>query len=202
MNYDAAYRNACESFKTIDPFVAAGNTDTVYESTDLRSGKFFVRYFNTDFVVQYPNAAMRELRSGSEPPLLTKILILHYLIQAKGKQLIGEWVNFRQLPGGMMYQQAFRAQIIEPIIRVFGYNLDAFLAAGEQAGGERARLGDGSFLFRVFPRVPILVTLWLGDDELPPSADILFDAAIPYYLSIEDVDAIGRDLNARLSVRS
>ena len=130
--------------------------------------------------------------------MLVKVLILHYLVRANGKLPSGEWVNFRELPSGLMYQQAFRAQCVEPIARAYGKDLEGFLAAAAAIGGERARMGDASFLFRVFPRVIVACLLWLGDDELPPAADILFDAAVPHYLSIEDVDGVGRDLSARL----
>ncbi len=66
------------------------------------------------------------------------------------------------------------------------------------AGGERARLGDGSFYFRVLPRLPLMCVLWLGDEDVPPGANILFDAAAGAYLPGEDLAYVGIALTARL----
>ena len=43
------------------------------------------------------------------------------------------------------------------------------------------------FLFRAFPKVPILMILWWGDEVFPPGANILFDAAVARVLSAEDI---------------
>ena len=47
--------------------------------------------------------------------------------------------------------------------------------------------GDVGFLFRPFPKIPIRMILWQGDDEFPPEANILFDAGVAKILSAEDI---------------
>jgi len=46
---------------------------------------------------------------------------------------------------------------------------------------------DVGFEFKVFPKVPLQLILWEGDDEFPPEASILFDETIGEILSPEDV---------------
>lgn len=48
-------------------------------------------------------------------------------------------------------------------------------------------MGDASVLIWAFPRVPIGLVLWKGDEEFPPAGNILFDSSIPAYLPVEDI---------------
>jgi len=38
--------------------------------------------------------------------------------------------------------------------------------------------------------VPITFVLWRGDEEIPPSGNVLFDASIPSYLPVEDIAVV------------
>jgi hypothetical protein len=40
---------------------------------------------------------------------------------------------------------------------------------------------------KAFPRVPLTVVLWKGDEEFPAAASILFDSSITDYLPVEDI---------------
>ena len=37
------------------------------------------------------------------------------------------------------------------------------------------------------PRVPVVLSLWKGDDEFPPEGNVYFDASVSSYLSTEDI---------------
>jgi len=43
---------------------------------------------------------------------------------------------------------------------------------------------------KALPRVPLTVTLWLGDEELPPEGNIIFDSSITGYLPTEDITVL------------
>jgi hypothetical protein len=60
------------------------------------------------------------------------------------------------------------------------------------------RFGDASFSFRPLPRLALACVLWLGDDEVPGSAKVLFDAAAGHYLPTEDLAGDGGMLAGRL----
>jgi hypothetical protein len=66
-----------------------------------------------------------------------------------------------------------------------------YLMADKKAAGQLNAVpietGDAGFEFHVFPKVPMQMILWVGDDEFPPEANILFDQTIGELLSPEDV---------------
>ena len=39
----------------------------------------------------------------------------------------------------------------------------------------------------MLPLVPVTCVVWAGDEEIPPSATILFDDSITSYLPVEDI---------------
>ncbi len=67
------------------------------------------------------------------------------------------------------------------------------------AGGEALSLGDASFRFRVLPRLDIAVLVWVGDEEEPGEARVLFDANAGHYLPAEDLAGLGGQLAHRLA---
>jgi hypothetical protein len=70
---------------------------------------------------------------------------------------------------------------------------------GGRLDGEVVGYGDAAMRFPVLPRVPITAILWRGDDELPPSGQILFDAGITGYLPLEDIVVASEMLVGELS---
>jgi hypothetical protein len=80
----------------------------------------------------------------------------------------------------------FVKRAIEPLKNVFGQNLPGFTKAAPQLSGKAISHGDAAFEFHIFPKVPVQVIIWEGD-EFPPEANILFDKTISKILSPEDI---------------
>jgi len=60
-------------------------------------------------------------------------LLLHYLSNASGAPLSGEWITFRELPSGAVYTNAFQKRAIIPFVKAFGTQPTALTAvAGRQ----------------------------------------------------------------------
>ena len=68
------------------------------------------------------------------------------------------------------------------------------MASVAKLGGRKAGYGDVSVTINAFPRVPVTIALWRGDDEFPPRGSVIFDSNISDYLSAEDI----RDLCATI----
>jgi hypothetical protein len=64
---------------------------------------------------------------------------------------------------------------------------DAFGAVMERLGAEKVKAGDIGYQFEVFPGFFVQFLLWAGDDEFPPSSQILFSDNFPAAFHAEDL---------------
>ncbi len=119
----------------------------------------------------------------------TAVIILHYAAHVlKGKiQPDGEWVSFKELSGVEGYYEAFRKRAIEPIIRKYGKHPESLLTVLARLPAKKAQQGDVGIIVEVFADVPALITVWAGDDEFGPDANILFDRSITRIFCTEDI---------------
>jgi hypothetical protein len=122
-----------------------------------------------------------------EVPIQEQVLVLHYLQAPEAPRPSGSWVSYREIPGASFYNSAFIKRAIDPLKKVFGQDPEAFQRAADRMAGRPVEPGDVGFEFDVFPRVPLQIILYVGDDEFPAEANILFDPSIQRILSAEDI---------------
>jgi hypothetical protein len=127
-----------------------------------------------------------------------QILILHYLIGAGNAQLANRPATFRDFDGGAVYYTAFKARTIDPLVKVFGSNPELLKHVCEAMRAERVDTGSIGFRMEFFPKLPVTVVLWLGDEEVPTTANMLFDANAGKILPTEDLSVLGGALVGRL----
>jgi hypothetical protein len=135
---------------------------------------------------------------GADAPLIDKILILHYFTGAKGTPATGKLIAFKQLSGGASYFPTFSHRSITPLVKNFGKNPELLTKTAAKLEGHEADYGDVSVTVNAFPRVPITLVLWRGDDELAPNGNILFDGNISDYVATEDVTVLCETIVWRL----
>ena len=195
MCYELALDRALEDIQGIDPAVVAARTGAVCEEGRLR-----LAFFDRTFFVHYTVGRVEEAGASGSPPDWLSVLLLRYLLLSKGGDLAGEWIAYRQLPGGLLIGQKFVSMAINPLIAAFGQDGDYFAEAALSLGGEPIPgSGDAAFRFLALPRVPLGCILYLGEDEMPPSVNILFDASAPRYLPTEDLCLVGSYFTSALT---
>ncbi len=126
------------------------------------------------------------------------VLVLHYLINSKPITLRNKLISYRELPGGMVFYNAFRSIAINPIAQEFCEDLDRFETKASALEGRRVKLGEIAFEFKIFPRVPVTYVLWGGDEEIAASANILFDDSAQNQLHTEDLAEVGEVITHQL----
>ncbi len=176
------------------PFVAASKSGAGYDD-----GAFKLRFFNRNFLISYPDIEVKEVGAKATPPEFIQLLLLHYLATATGKEVADRWIGYRNLPGAYLFESKFRQGAIDPLISAFGKDIEGFRQAGLSLGGvPMTRTGDAAFRFLALPRIPMACILYLGDEEVPSSISILYDASAPYYLPTEDLFLVGNYLGTSL----
>lgn len=140
--------------------------------------------------LKYP-ALIAYDHKGTEQPVFIQSLLLYYFVTANGAALTGKWVTFADLPDGRMYAQAFQGYSGDQVAKSFGENLPGFHSACKMAGGQPGDLANPSYRFLGLPRIPLMVSYWLGDEEFPSTCKVLFDSSALNYLPIDGCAIIG-----------
>lgn len=182
---------ARERLKAVAPFDIARRAGVRYQPEGETSGRFELLCLNRPLRVTHPAGLVQSADAQRPPNHAFCLLTLHYLAHADGHPLAGRWVAFRELPDGLMYDRAFRARVEPPLERAFCSRPDRFASAARALGGRPLALGDAALTLDAFPRLPMAVILYRGDDELPGAASILFDGAAGHYLPTEDLAVLG-----------
>ncbi len=154
------------------------------------TGRIIVPFLADRYIVDV-GARKVFFESGPELyPFLT-VLILHYLVGVDERPLAGEWISFREFEGGDVYIAAFTNRTLIPLKNAFGERPELLVPAAQPLGAERLDFGDVGLSVPVFPKVPLAVIVWRGDDEFPPEANVLFDKTANSILDTEDLAICG-----------
>ncbi len=187
MGNEEALQRALEEMKGIVPYAVASKS-----GCDFDGGRFRVPFFNRVFLVSHPDIRVEEEGTGAKVPQYIDIILLHYLLQADGTPLADQWIAYRQLPGANLFERRFQQMAMIPLQRIFGNDLEGFSKAGEAIGGDpMSRTGDAAFKFMALPKVPIGCIYYEGEEGIPSSINVLFDASAPNYLPTEDLSLLG-----------
>jgi hypothetical protein len=119
------------------------------------------------------------------------LIVVHYLIGAMSIEPTGNLVSFRELQGGDVYWKAYEDRSINRLQDFFGERPEALHGAVRAMPHKKAPMGDVGYVLTALPKVPVTVAVWGSDDELPASANVLWDDTVKYYLHTEDVAVLG-----------
>jgi hypothetical protein len=183
---------------SVSPQTLAAHTGCVcHPAAAGTGGELQIHYYDTPVRVPLPELVAYG-PDGGTLPLPVQALLLFHLETSDGSPAAGRWVAFNELPCGRVYNQAFQSYSGDQLARRFGDRLDAFRQACEKAGGRTEPIADAAYAFQALPRLPLLATYWLGDDEFPSNAKILFDAGATDHLPIDVCAILGKMLVSRI----
>ncbi|HSB06428.1 MAG TPA: DUF3786 domain-containing protein [Thermodesulfobacteriota bacterium] len=195
-NYQQAFDLACVSIRERDLKERAEKAGAGYKK-EQDGERILVQFFSAPYTIHFPQI---EFHSPGKKTvsLVIRALLLHYLLKADGSPLTGEWVGYKDIPGGLLYAGVFARRVTEPLVKKFGKSAKLFSEIGVRLGGKSGGPGDASFNLFAFSRIPIQYVLWEGDDEFPPSVQLLFDSSVDHYLPLEDIVVLGQITTGRL----
>lgn len=155
----------------------------------LRDGKLVLPTFGRECII---DASCRTITmGGKEIKQLGSILVLHYLANANEVRPSGRTISYRQLPGGNVYYSAFKSRVMDVIGGMFHNDPKLLLGAVKHLGAKKKELGSAAVVIPVFPKLPVTIIVWRGDDEIRGTANVLFDDTSPRLMNTEDLAAVG-----------
>ncbi|HIT33933.1 MAG TPA: DUF3786 domain-containing protein [Candidatus Faecousia intestinigallinarum] len=139
-----------------------------------------------EYRIAWPEYAMIPAEGNAVPPLPTQTFLLRYLLEGKSLPAGDGWKTFREMPWGELYHQPYNGRILTRAAFTFGTRLAAFQAAAEKLGGQRLPHGDAGYQFQLIGLYQMQLLLWEGDEEFPPSAQVLYSDNFSQGFSPED----------------
>ena len=111
---------------------------------------------------------------GNAPVLPVQTFLLRYLLEGKNISALGNWKTFREMPWGELYIKPYTGRVLTRAAFTFGTRVEAFRKAAEKMGATPINHGDAGFEFSLIGDYKIQLLIWAGDDEFPPSAQVLY----------------------------
>lgn len=193
--FSAVFQEARLAFASRIPREMADLSGALYDS---REKTIHISYFDTTYLVSHPEGAISSIQDPIELPLEERALMLQYLARAAGEPLSGRWISYAELPNGMLHDQPFRVEAVEPLVDIFGGQPEKLMDATQQLGGWEIKIGDVAAVIPVFPRLHVAVILWIANEEFPARANMVFDASAPKYLATAALYVLGTVVTKRL----
>lgn len=125
--------------------------------------------------------------------------LIHYVASSKGRDVVGEWVPFRDLASAKDWVRFFEHRCEGQIRRIADLDPDLFLdtldlfSAREVAAGttEITASADHVYVMYPFPKVPLLVAYWRAEGEFESKLVLLFDRSAEDNLGAEPIFRLG-----------
>lgn len=186
-DFKTARALALETLKTSDLAACCQKAGVSLEKDSEGNRRISIPFLGKvrDLVVKKNNFFFDE--STEAVKLQDQVLLLHYLITATGVPVQNKWITFREVPSGPFYYPSFVKRAIAPLVKCFGETPEGLEKVGAKIGELLSEPGDVAVKVLAFPKVPVVLSLWKGDDEFPPEGNVLFDASITSYLGTEDI---------------
>ena len=156
-------------------------------------GKVRIPLLGRTLELQPPDFDGIVVETGKPPKPAERLLALHYLACDVPVAAENRWITFREFPGGAFYWQPFLARSVNPLIEAIGNDLDLLRERLERFA---ANIEDGpadtvSARIVAIGRIEVLLVYRAGDEEFPPSADLLYDACARRVYGAEDAAVLG-----------
>jgi hypothetical protein len=153
-------------------------------------GRYVLKSFEQEIVISVPDRSMSSRSEVGRILLedlarLSRVSILRYLIHARDLPLADALVTPIALPGGEIYARGTHVLPLARIAQMYAHDPERFLRKCRRLGGCQVNQGSASLRLFPFPRVPVVLTVWAGDEEFPPECVLLFDAGCTQQLPLD-----------------
>ena len=174
-----------EKYRAMDPAEMAARCALPYDGA---TRTITMNFMGETFAVTHPDFTI-----VGATPLSNKerILFLRYLLDGNYSLPTGHFMTYREFPWGEVYLQQFDGRCIKRFAFSYGFKPDLLRKVMEAMGAQKLERSDVGYEITLMQDLTIQFLLWLGDDEFPPNAQILFSDNFRYAFTAEDMANIG-----------
>ena len=126
-----------------------------------------------------------------EEAMNAKIFMVRYLSEKAKTLSSGKFLTYREVPWGEVYFRQFQGRCLMRLAFSYGNKLEAFKKVMTAMGAKPLEQGDCAFELEFMEGFFIRLILWEGDDEFPPSSQILFSDNFAVTFAAEDLAVAG-----------
>jgi hypothetical protein len=204
-NYDrnqqirVPFEHYARVYRGLDPREASARCGLSFDG-----GAFRFRILGKEHRALFPEFSLIDSSGKTVETSYEKILFIRYLCEGKYFPSQGRRLAYNEIPWGGVYYRNFEGRCLKRCAFSFGKDIPGFRRLIEGNPGLRAEAleqGDAGYRFEFINGLFISLLLWAGDDEFPPSAQMLFDDNFVFAFTAEDLAAVGDVVIGRLKGR-
>ena len=187
------YEYYLKTYQEIDPKEISERTGFFY---DEEKKVFTVVFMGSTYEISFPDYKIshKEDEKGVYPleeAMNAKIFMVRYLSEKAKAPSSGKFLTYREVPWGEVYFRQFQGRCLMRLAFSYGNKLEAFKKVMTAMGAKPLEQGDCSFELEFMEGFFIRLILWEGDDEFPPSSQILFSDNFAVTFAAEDLAVAG-----------
>lgn len=153
---------------------------------------FTVKFLGKNYEVTFPEFTVKRTEEDDEWCPLTEmtaaqILVIRHLIEGCQATGTGKFLTYREVPWGEVYYRQFNGRCMMRLAYSYGSRIEAFCNVLEKIGARKIKAGDAGYEIELFEGFFIRFQIWGGDEEFPPSSQILFSDNFPVAFHAEDL---------------
>ena len=182
-----------EQYKSTNPKEIADRLSIPY---DEEKKSFALTFFGTEYHITYPDFQVTHTADDAgfyplEEMIYAKILTIRFLLNGNVSVSTGKFKTYREMPRGEVYLRQFDGRCIKRLAFTYGNRLADFRAIMEHINAVPVKHGDSAYEVEIFPDYKIRMILWEGDEEFPPSSQMLFSDNFSVSFQAEDMAVMG-----------
>ncbi len=181
-------------FQEMDPKEASERTGVPY---DEETQTFKLRMMQKTYLITWPDFSVQkedpedDSYGAMEVEVAAKIIAIRFLTKGVKAAGTGKFLTYREVPWGEVYFRQFQGRCLMRLAFGYGSKQELFQAQMEKIGAKKLKSGDVSYEFEFMNDYFVQFILWAGDEEFPPSAQILFSDNFPMSFQAEDLAVVG-----------
>lgn len=180
--YEIPFSHYAQRYSQLNPKETAERCGIVFHA---EKGEFSLRLMGQPVSLAWPEFQVTQ----GDLPGPARILLMRYLLEGRFLPSQGKFLSYREMPWGSVYDQNFQGRCIRRLAHSF--TLESFVSAMEHFKARPVSGGDRGYEFPFLDGLLLRFLLWEGDEEFPPSAQILFSDNFPLAFTAEDMAVVG-----------